>query len=109
VLPKSKNWDRKYASEKLAREFAHKWCRKLWATEFEHPDPVHNAPGQDELATISLWEGLDKKQRFQLVELALNAPHDELPDLTPFGQMTDTQHRFLNRALCFEQPGKAHA
>jgi hypothetical protein len=108
VLPKSKSWDRKYASEKLAKEFAHRWRDTLWAQDFEHPDPVHHPPKKDELATIPLWERLDKPQRFKLVDLALKAPHDELPDLSPFGQIDQTQHAFLLRALCHknlkEQP-----
>jgi hypothetical protein len=100
VLPKSKHWDRKYASERLAKEFAHKWRDKLWSQEFDHPDPVHNPPREDELAMIPLWEELDKQQRFKLVDLALRAPHERLPDLSPFGKMEQIQHGFLTRALC---------
>jgi hypothetical protein len=106
VLPKSKHWDRKYASEKLAKEFAHKWRDKLWSQEFKHPDPVHNPPKQDELATIPLWEELDKRQRFRLVDLALRAPHDQLPDLAPFGKVDPIQHIFLARALCNKNIGE---
>lgn len=108
VLPKSKNWDRKYASEKLAEEFANGWQDKLWSQEFDHPDPVHNSPREDEFAMIPLWEGLDKAQRFKLVHLVLRAPHDQLPDLAPFGKIDHIQHGFLARALCHkdveEQP-----
>lgn len=100
VLPKSKNWDRKYASEKLAQDFADEWRARLWSDRFDHPDPVHNAPLKDELETIRLWERLDKSQRFKLVELVLTSPHEELPDLAPFGRINDLQLGFLARALC---------
>jgi hypothetical protein len=100
VLPKSKNLDRKYASEKLAQDFADGWRARLWSKHFEHADPVHNAPQKDELETIRLWERLDKNQRYQFVDLVLNAPHEELPDNTPFGEISDMQLGFLSRALC---------
>jgi len=35
----------RYYSEKLAREFANTWRRRLWTVPFDHPDPVHNPPG----------------------------------------------------------------
>ena len=100
ALPKSKSWDRKFASETLARDFANSWRTRLWSRRFEHADPVHNAPRKDELETIRLWEDLDKNQRFRLVDLALRAPHEELPDLTTFGDINNTQLEFLTRALC---------
>ena len=100
VLPKSKNWDRKYASEKLAQDFADKWRARLWSERCDHPDPVHNAPRKDELETIRLWERLDKNQRFRLVDLVLGAPHEQMPDLTPFGELNELQLAFLTRALC---------
>ena len=102
VLPKSKSWDRKFASETLARDFANSWRTRLWKRRFEHADPIHNAPQKDELETIRLWENLDKNQRFRLVDLALGAPHEALPDLTPFGDINNTQLEFLTRALCQE-------
>jgi hypothetical protein len=100
VLPKSTNWNRKYASEKLAQDFADEWRAKLWSNRFEHDDPIHNSPEKDELETIRLWEGLDKRQRFLLVDLVLHAPHEKLPDLTPFGEINEMQIGFLTRALC---------
>lgn len=100
VLPKSTNWKRKYASEKLAQDFADEWRAELWSKRYAHADPIHNRPEKDELETIRLWERLDKQQRFRLVELALLSPHEELPDLTPFGQMNEMQLGFLTRALC---------
>lgn len=41
---------RKFAMEPLAQEFAMHWCEALWATPFDHPDPVHNPPTAAELA-----------------------------------------------------------
>ena len=35
----------RYAREKLAQAFAMQWCKRLWATPFSHPDPVHHSPG----------------------------------------------------------------
>jgi len=32
----------RFYSEKLAREFANSWRRRLWSVPFDHPDPVHN-------------------------------------------------------------------
>jgi hypothetical protein len=42
----------KYAHEKLAQAFAMEWCDKLWSQSFEHPDPVHNSPSPDEIASL---------------------------------------------------------
>ena len=42
----------KFAHEKLAQAFALKWCNRLWAESFSHPDPVHNPPRAEELATF---------------------------------------------------------
>jgi len=42
----------KFAREKLAQEFAEQWCNNLWSQPFPHPDPVHNPPTAEELASI---------------------------------------------------------
>ena len=42
----------KYAREKLAQKFAVEWCERLWSRRFEHPDPVHNPPSQEEFANL---------------------------------------------------------
>jgi hypothetical protein len=34
----------KYPREKLAQQFAVKWCDWLWSQPFDHPDPAHNPP-----------------------------------------------------------------
>ena len=42
----------KYAREKLAQEFATEWCDRLWSKPFDHPDPVHNPPLPNEIASV---------------------------------------------------------
>ncbi len=41
---------RRFAMETRAQEFAMSWCRRLWSKPFDHPDPVHNPPGEAERA-----------------------------------------------------------
>ena len=101
VNSKTTNHRRKYASETLSQNFADDLRRKLWSSQFDHPDPIHNSPQSDELSIIPLWQNLDKRQRFRFVEIALNAPYSEMPDLTEFGEIDKTQEQFLTRALCF--------
>lgn len=98
---KNSNNNRKFASEPKAQEFADNLRRELWETQFDHLDPIHNSPQDDELAIIPLWQNLDKKQRFILVSLAVRAPHESLPDLSEFGEINEQQFKFLSRALCY--------
>lgn len=42
-----------FAREKMAQEFAIDWCKRLWSEPFNHPDPVHNAPTPEELASFT--------------------------------------------------------
>lgn len=100
VNAKSKNMKRKFADEKISRDFSDKWRRKLFSTNFDHPDLIHNPPSDEEFAFISVWEQLNKKQRFDLVNLVLNSPHDKLPDISIFGEIENSHISFLNRALC---------
>jgi hypothetical protein len=44
---------RKFAREKVAEEFAIRWCKTLWSEPFEHPDPVHNPPASEELEALN--------------------------------------------------------
>jgi hypothetical protein len=83
----------------LARQFANDWRRKLYSEPFDHPDPVHNAPAEAELATLSLWERLDKTQRERLVHLVLDGPHARFPNLSEFGDLGLSQLRFLRTVL----------
>ena len=93
------DFSRKFASEKKAQDFADNLRRELWKTPFEHPDPIHNSPQEDELLIISLWQSLNKQQRFNLVDIAIRAPHEPLPDLSEFGEIDEIQMKFLSRAL----------
>jgi tetratricopeptide (TPR) repeat protein len=43
---------RRFASETLAEDFAEHWCHELWSRRFEHPDPVHNPPSNEETANL---------------------------------------------------------
>jgi hypothetical protein len=99
VRPKGRGYNRKFASEPLARQFANDWRRELYAVPFNHPDPVHNAPTSDELETLSFWDTLDKARKEKLVRLALAAPLVSLPDLSEFGPLAEPPSRFLRRAL----------
>lgn len=49
INPESSDFRRKFADETKAREFANSWRKKLWKQYFEHPDPVHNPPTENEL------------------------------------------------------------
>ena len=48
IDPTATSVRRRFASETLAEEFAHQWRRTLWSAHFDHPDPVHNPPGDGE-------------------------------------------------------------
>ena len=52
VDPKARNPKRRWAGETLAQKFADSWRKRLWATPFEHEDPVHNAPTPEELEQV---------------------------------------------------------
>lgn len=101
VRPHGRGWDRKYASETLAQQFADELRRELWSQPFEHPDPVHNPPESDERKLIPVWAELNKERRFKLVRMALSAPHVELPDISWLGDAGGGALSFLRRALCY--------
>lgn len=100
VKPKSKNWNRKFASETLAQDFSDKWRRKLYSKSFDHPDPIHNPPTEEELLWIPIWEKFDKRQKFILVNLVLKAPFSEFPDISELGEIPSNNINFLKNALC---------
>ena len=52
INPRSKSIRRQYAGERKAQEFANRWRESLWSTPFDHPDPVHNPPAEEELRLI---------------------------------------------------------
>jgi tetratricopeptide (TPR) repeat protein len=64
VRPNAKSKRLRYAREKLAEDFAALWRQRLWATPFEHADPVHNPPSPEELAHLdSLPPTLSKQDK----------------------------------------------
>ena len=103
VNSKAKNMRRKFADEKIAQEFANEWRHTIFSTYFNHMDPIHNPPSDEELRFISVWERLNKEQRFKLVEMVLNSPHKNLPDISIFGDIKDLKS-FLYRVLCQNKP-----
>lgn len=42
----------RFARERCAEDFASQWRKRLWLYPFDHPDPVHNAPTDEELALL---------------------------------------------------------
>ena len=52
IDPKARNPKRRFASESKAQEFAMYWCKRLWSVSYDHPDPVHNRPSEDELNAL---------------------------------------------------------
>ncbi|MGE0884885.1 MAG: hypothetical protein AB7P14_15170 [Blastocatellales bacterium] len=51
VIKNNKTQKLSFAMEKLADEFAHYCRRRLWMEQFDHPDPVHNAPTEFNMNT----------------------------------------------------------
>jgi len=52
IDPKARDPRRQFAGETKAQEFAMYWCKRLWSENYDHPDPVHNRPGREELASL---------------------------------------------------------
>ena len=85
---------RRFADETLADEFAAELRGALFSTPFAHADPVHNAPGDQELAMLGWWEQLDKEARARVTLWVLNdrrKPGELAVELTP------EQASFLDR------------
>jgi hypothetical protein len=62
VDEKASRVQRKFASETRAQEFSDEMRRTLYSEHFDHADPIHNAPAAAELATIEVWNRLDKER-----------------------------------------------
>lgn len=95
VVRVSSRIKRRFAAEPLADEFAADLRGALYSTPFAHDDPIHNAPGDDELAMLGWWEKLDKPARARVTLSVVNDPRKprELEvDMTP------EQASFLERA-----------
>jgi hypothetical protein len=56
INERTKSERRKFAMETRANEFARRWRRLLWSQPFVHADPVHNAPGAEEIVALSRRE-----------------------------------------------------
>jgi hypothetical protein len=48
IDPKAKSIRRMYAQQRKTDEFTSYWRKQLWSEHFDHPDPVHNPPSQEE-------------------------------------------------------------
>ena len=86
---------RRFASETLANAFANDLRGELYSTPFEHTDPVHNAPTDQELAMIPWWESLDKEDRGRLALWVCGDPRR--PALLDI-EVDSAQAEFLARA-----------
>ena len=47
-----KDLRRKYAMEAKAEEFAAYWRGRMFKEQFDHPDPVHQGPSEEEFASL---------------------------------------------------------
>jgi tetratricopeptide (TPR) repeat protein len=52
ILPHSTNPKRKFADETKSNQFAIYWRQQLWSEPFDHPDPVHNPPSEEEIQSV---------------------------------------------------------
>jgi hypothetical protein len=86
---------RKFASETRAQEFADEMRRTLHSETFDHPDPIHNAPTAAELATVDVWNRLDKDRRAQVVKDVLSPRRMQNADMALLEPMTTEQRAFL--------------
>jgi hypothetical protein len=86
----------KFASERKAQELADELRRTLYSEPFDHPDPIHNAPTSAELATLAVWERLNKFRRQVLAWQVLGM---RSMDFRPFEPMTSEQRQFLTRLI----------
>jgi hypothetical protein len=62
---------KRFAREPLARAFAADLRGQLYSEPFDHSDPIHNAPTEEELAMRPWWSSLDKDTRFQIARHVL--------------------------------------
>jgi hypothetical protein len=99
VDPKASRVKRKFASETKAQEFADELRRTLYSTQFDHPDPIHNAPTAAELSTLDVWNRLDKSQRAHLVDDLLLFRRRDNAEMSLLEPMTSDQRAFLARVL----------
>jgi hypothetical protein len=94
---KASRVQRRFASETRAQEFADEMRRTLHSEQFNHPDPVHNAPSPAELATLDVWNRLDKQRRAQLVKDVLSPRRMQNADWGLLEPLTVDQRAFLSK------------
>ena len=82
-----------------AQEFANEWRARLYAEQYDHRDPVHDAPTADELAVLPLWASLDKIDRLQLTMAVLGESTTRDASLTAVSRADERQLRFLHRVV----------
>lgn len=99
IDPKASRVKRKFASETRAQELADELRRTLYSEPFDHPDPIHNAPTPGELATLDVWNRLDKAQRASLANATLDRQGTGDADLSLYEPLTEEQRVFLSRVL----------
>jgi hypothetical protein len=99
VDEKASRVQRKFASETRAQEFADEVRRTLYSEHFDHADPIHNAPTTAELATVDVWNRLDKERRAQMVKDVLSPRRMQNADMALLELMTTEQRAFLSKVF----------
>ena len=56
VKAEAKTPRRRFAGETKAQQFADLWRKRLWSERFDHPDPIHNSPTDEELERLDQHE-----------------------------------------------------
>jgi hypothetical protein len=97
VDDKASRVERKFASETRAQEFADEMRRTLYSEQCDHPDPIHNAPTAAELATLEVWNRLDKEGRAQMVRDVIAPRRMQNADMALLEPLTIEQRAFLSR------------
>lgn len=54
VDPEARDDRKRFARDRKAHELAEEWRTHLWSKPFDHPDPVHNQPAQEEVQDESV-------------------------------------------------------
>jgi hypothetical protein len=89
-------WRGEPAHEVRAQEFANDWRGRLYSERFDHPDPVHNVPTDDEREAGSYWQSLDKEYRMRVTRIVVG---EWSPGLMSLGALPAAADRFLRRLV----------
>ncbi len=95
IVRASPRINRRFADESLADEFAASHRGALFSTPFEHADPIHNAPSDEELAMLGWWETLGKEARAHVTLWVVN---DQRKPAKLGVELTPDQASFIDRA-----------